>query len=71
MRYISYLLTGLVLILSGISGTPVHASSTLVASQSEYQQAVKSLKPGDSIVLANGEWQNFEILGMFVPHFQQ
>ena len=35
---------------------------TLVSTQDEYAEAVKSLKPGDTIVLANGRWENFEIL---------
>ncbi len=34
----------------------------LVSTQAEYAEAVKSLKPGDTIVLANGRWENFEIL---------
>ena len=35
---------------------------TLVSTQDEYKEAVKSLEPGDTIVLANGRWENFEIL---------
>ena len=34
----------------------------LVSTQDEYAEAAKSLQPGDSIVLANGRWENFEIL---------
>jgi len=34
----------------------------LVSTQAEYADAVKSLEPGDTIVLANGRWENFEIL---------
>lgn len=34
----------------------------LVSTQEEYADAVKSLAPGDTIVLANGRWENFEIL---------
>jgi len=35
---------------------------TLVSTQEEYAEAVKSLNPGDTIVLANGRWKDFEIL---------
>ena len=35
---------------------------TLVSNQDEYADAVKSLEAGDTIVLANGTWENFEIL---------
>ena len=35
---------------------------TLVSTQEEYADAVRSLEPGDTIVLANGRWENFEIL---------
>ena len=34
----------------------------LVSTQEEYKDAVKSLEPGDTIVLANGRWEDFEIL---------
>jgi len=34
----------------------------LVSTQAEYEDAVKSLEAGDTIVLANGRWENFEIL---------
>lgn len=34
----------------------------LVSTQAEYADAVKSLEPGDTIVLANGRWENFEVL---------
>ena len=37
-------------------------SQILVSTQEDYAEAVKSLKPGDHIVLANGTWENFEIL---------
>ena len=36
--------------------------SVLVSTQEEYADAAKSLSPGDEIVLANGQWENFEIL---------
>ena len=37
-------------------------NETLVSTQEEYAEASKSLNPGDTIVLANGRWENFEIL---------
>ena len=33
-----------------------------VSTQAEYADAAKSLEPGDTIVLANGRWDNFEVL---------
>ena len=38
------------------------AGETLVTSQAEYEAAVGDARAGDTIVLANGEWRNFEIL---------
>ncbi len=38
------------------------AETLLVSNQAEYENAVESLEPGDTIVLANGEWRDFEIL---------
>ena len=37
-------------------------NETLVSTQDEYKDAAASLSPGDTIVLANGRWENFEIL---------
>ncbi|MGJ8681182.1 chondroitinase-B domain-containing protein [Paraglaciecola sp.] len=37
------------------------AKDFVVKTQSEYVKAVNSLKAGDTIVLANGEWSDFEI----------
>jgi len=34
----------------------------LVEDQEDFEEAAKSLKPGDTITLANGVWNNFEIL---------
>ncbi len=34
----------------------------LVHSQDEFEDAVDELEPGDTIMLANGEWRDFEIL---------
>ena len=62
MRYVSYLFIGVLLILSSLLSFNAHSATTRVSSQSEYKSAAKNLKPGDTIVLANGEWNNFEIL---------
>ena len=62
MRYFSYLLIGLLLILSSLLSVNAHSATTRVSTQTEYQAATKNLQPGDTIVLANGEWENFEIL---------
>lgn len=40
----------------------VAAEETLVRSQEEYREAVRQAEPGDTIVLANGRWENFEML---------
>lgn len=40
---------------------PAQARDYLVRDQTAYAAAVKSLQPGDRIVLANGEWRNFRI----------
>ena len=42
--------------------SPTIAKDFLVSSQSEYGKAVEVAKPGDTVVLANGEWSDFEIL---------
>jgi len=62
MKYISYLLIGALLILSSSACFDAFAASTRVTTQIEYQAATKKLQPGDTIVLANGEWKNFEIV---------
>ncbi|MDE0054328.1 MAG: polysaccharide lyase 6 family protein, partial [Gammaproteobacteria bacterium] len=38
------------------------AETLLVGSQDEFEDAVDNLKPGDTIMLANGTWRDFEIL---------
>ncbi|WGO99274.1 polysaccharide lyase 6 family protein [Saccharophagus degradans] len=38
------------------------AKEILVNSQEQYAEALSSVKPGDTIVLANGEWKDFEIV---------
>ncbi len=39
-----------------------HAETLLVSSQDEFEAAVGDLEPGDTIMLANGTWRDFEIL---------
>ena len=38
------------------------AAEIRVESQQAFRDAVRSLEPGDTLVLANGEWRDFEIL---------
>ena len=44
------------------SVAPAAAKAYLVKDQDAYAEAVKRLKPGDTVVLANGEWRDFEIV---------
>lgn len=39
-----------------------HAADRLVRTQSEYKEALKALGPGDRVILANGTWEDFEIV---------
>ena len=45
-----------------LSGCEVQATDYLVSDQQEYMDAVENLKAGDKIVLANGVWEDFEIV---------
>ncbi|MEP3891465.1 MAG: polysaccharide lyase 6 family protein [Hellea sp.] len=47
------------MLLSACSGA---ADSALIKNQDEFNEAVKNAKPGDVITLANGTWEDFEIL---------
>lgn len=38
------------------------ARDILVGDQAQFQRAVKAAKPGDSIILADGEWRDFQIV---------
>ena len=62
MKYISHLLIGVLFVLGSLLSFNANAASTRVSSQSEYHDAIENLRPGDTIVLANGEWKNFEIV---------
>ena len=51
------------LIVTGMSfAVPAQAAEYLVKTQQAYKQAAAKAKPGDVIKLANGVWQDFEIL---------
>uniref|UniRef100_UPI00281114F9 polysaccharide lyase 6 family protein n=1 Tax=Phenylobacterium sp. TaxID=1871053 RepID=UPI00281114F9 len=52
-------LTGAVLLASASNAA---AERMLVRSQEEYRRAVAEADPGDTIVLAKGEWRDFEIV---------
>jgi len=45
-----------------LSGCAVDAKETLVEDQKAYKEAVKNANPGDVIKLANGVWEDFEIV---------
>ena len=53
-----------VLVLSGaaLGVAPAFAEDVLVADQEAYWAALEQLKPGDKVVLANGVWEDFEIV---------
>lgn len=51
-----------VFVMAVLASCTLPAAETKVASQQEYQDAVRKLQPGDTLVLANGEWRDFEIL---------
>lgn len=40
----------------------VSAEDFLVSTQSEYKKKIKNIQPGDTIILKDGIWRNFEIL---------
>ena len=52
-----------------VLGQTALATTLRVSSQDEFEAAVDGLRPGDGIVLANGEWRDFEMLftGMGTP----
>ena len=50
------------LILLVLATSPAIAEKLLVSSQAEYAKVVAAAQPGDTIVLASGEWRDFEIL---------
>ena len=48
--------------LSALLGPTALAETLLVTTQDEYEYAIDKLEPGDTIMLANGDWRDFEIL---------
>ena len=47
---------------SSAQSSQAEEGQIFVSTKEDFADAVKSLKPGDNIVLANGTWENFEIL---------
>ncbi len=52
----------LVLMAGWLAATSALAETFLVRDQDEYAQARRAVEAGDTIVLANGEWRDFEIV---------
>ncbi|MEQ8206694.1 MAG: polysaccharide lyase 6 family protein, partial [Woeseia sp.] len=52
----------LAFVLACLISTATLAKETVVSSQAEYREAVERLAPGDTVVLADGEWRDFEVL---------
>ncbi len=52
----------LIFALALLASCVTQAAEIRVESQQEFSAAVETLEPGDTIVLANGEWRDFEIL---------
>ena len=50
------------LVLVSATAMPLHAEDFLVRNQDEYARALKQVRVGDAIVLANGEWRDFELV---------
>ncbi len=47
---------------ASVGAMPAAAETYLVRSQAAFWAAVGGLKPGDTVVLANGEWRDFQIV---------
>ena len=43
-------------------GSSANAENYRVKDQAAYEAVVKSLVPGDTVILANGVWRDFEIV---------
>ncbi len=52
----------LALVAIALAANQARGAETLVGNQQEYGAAVESAEPGDTIILANGVWRDFEIL---------
>ena len=53
---------GLWLALALTTAMPAHAEDHYVRNQAQYAEALKRVRAGDSIILANGEWRDFELV---------
>lgn len=53
---------GLGLVLTGFAIAPAHAENHFVRTQAEYTQAAAQIEAGDVIILANGEWRDFDMV---------
>lgn len=53
---------GLWLVLVSATAMPLHAEDFHVRDQAEYARALKQVRAGDAIILANGEWRDFELV---------
>ena len=52
----------LILFLALFAGSPAFAEQYFVKNHAEYFAAAKKVQAGDVIILANGNWQDFEIV---------
>ncbi|MEO1648578.1 MAG: polysaccharide lyase 6 family protein [Pseudomonadota bacterium] len=52
----------LVIALAWLTAWPAQAERHLVRTQAEYSQVAKDLEPGDVVVLAKGEWRDFDLV---------
>ncbi|GHA11480.1 hypothetical protein GCM10008090_21560 [Arenicella chitinivorans] len=55
-------ITFAIIVLLALSTSPVIAETKLVDDIAAYQVALNEVQPGDTILLKNGEWADFEIL---------
>lgn len=62
MRVVSRGLTACAVLAGAFAAAPLPAVEMLVKDQAGYQAALKKAVSGDTIVLANGEWRDFEIV---------
>ncbi len=53
---------GLVCIAASLIGSPALAEDLLVRTQAAYSAALEQAEPGDTIILANGEWRDFDMV---------
>lgn len=50
------------LIAAWFAAAPAHAEHHFVRNQTEYAHALRDIEAGDVIILANGEWRDFELV---------